>query len=100
MNHQQGKLDQAEKLNENSLQMKLAIYGSDTPHQHIALSFHAIGRVYEGQNKLDQAEMYKKALEMRLAILESDRSHPNVVSLYWSLWLLQLRSLESSMVRE
>lgn len=43
----QGKLKQAEEMYIKSLEMELAMYGSDRPHPKVASTYHNLGSIYQ-----------------------------------------------------
>ena len=67
--HDEGKHEEAVKMDEKSLEMRLAIYGEESAHPHIATSVDNLGRVYHDEGKHGEAlKMYERSIDMRQGI--------------------------------
>ncbi len=76
-----GKLDYAISIIEQSLGMYLNIHGHGKPHPDIARSLNNLGRAYELLGRLVKAlEKHEQSLEMRLAIHGNEKPHPDVAT--------------------
>ncbi len=74
-----GQLNYATSMLEQSLAMFLAIHGHDTPHPDIAGSLCSLGNIYVKLGKLDKAlEKHEQSLAIFLAIHGHDTPYPAI----------------------
>ena len=67
----QGKYEEALEYYQNSLDIKIRVFGSD--HPDVATSFINIGAVYAGKGDLENALVqYQKGLEIQTRVFGSD----------------------------
>ncbi len=71
---------------QQSLEMKLVIHGSNTPHCDIAISLWNIGVVFHKQKRLNQASKYlEQSLDMLRIVHAGNSLHQDITALLFDL---------------
>ena len=83
----QGDIIRAEEMYTKALEQLLRIFGNNTPHEHIATSYHNLGLFYCDQmGDYERALQYlTKAADMRYLIHHQHNSHPLVIASFNNL---------------
>jgi len=78
-----GEYSKALEYHTKSLEMELAVYGSEATHADIATSYGNIGSVYYNMAQYSMAlEYHKKSLNMRLAVYGTEATHADIATSY------------------
>ncbi|KAF6037886.1 hypothetical protein EB796_003809 [Bugula neritina] len=91
--HKMGEYGKALEYQKKSLNMKLAVYGTEARHASIAASYNTIGLVYDNMGEYGKAlEYHTKSLEMYLAVYGTEATHADIAASYNNIVAVKGRS--------